>query len=109
MASILNHSAHTDLQNPGLQNHEAKPATGTGSQAEEGTPGQNSTLDPENTPIQEALVANVGHLVPICFLIMTASFRCLFSYRLTGNRVVGLVSGAHERQVSCSLLNKYIT
>ncbi len=63
VASILNHSAHADLQNPGLQNHEERPATGTGSQAEEGTPGQNSTLDPENTPIQEALVANVGHLL----------------------------------------------
>uniref|UniRef100_A0A8C2E3M1 Protein phosphatase 6, regulatory subunit 2a n=1 Tax=Cyprinus carpio TaxID=7962 RepID=A0A8C2E3M1_CYPCA len=46
VASILNHSAHADLQNPGLQNHEERPATGTGSQAEEGTPGQNSTSDP---------------------------------------------------------------
>lgn len=63
MASILNHSAHTDLQNPGLQNHEERPATGTGSQAEEGTPGQNSSSDPANTPIQDALVANVGHLL----------------------------------------------
>uniref|UniRef100_A0A9R1SGL8 Protein phosphatase 6, regulatory subunit 2a n=2 Tax=Cyprinus carpio TaxID=7962 RepID=A0A9R1SGL8_CYPCA len=62
VASILNHSAHADLQNPGLQNHEERPATGTGSQAEEGTPGQNSTSDPANTPIQDALVANVGHL-----------------------------------------------
>uniref|UniRef100_A0A672QXA1 Serine/threonine-protein phosphatase 6 regulatory subunit 2-like n=1 Tax=Sinocyclocheilus grahami TaxID=75366 RepID=A0A672QXA1_SINGR len=46
VASILNHSAHADLQNPGLQNHEERPATGTGSQVEEGTPGQNSTSDP---------------------------------------------------------------
>uniref|UniRef100_A0A672QY86 Serine/threonine-protein phosphatase 6 regulatory subunit 2-like n=1 Tax=Sinocyclocheilus grahami TaxID=75366 RepID=A0A672QY86_SINGR len=46
VASILNHSAHADLQNPGLQNHEERPATGTGNQAEEGTPDQNSTLDP---------------------------------------------------------------
>uniref|UniRef100_A0A673HUI8 Serine/threonine-protein phosphatase 6 regulatory subunit 2-like n=1 Tax=Sinocyclocheilus rhinocerous TaxID=307959 RepID=A0A673HUI8_9TELE len=46
VASILNHSVHTDLQNPGLQNHEERPATGTGSQVEEGTPGQNSTSDP---------------------------------------------------------------
>uniref|UniRef100_A0A671KZ80 Serine/threonine-protein phosphatase 6 regulatory subunit 2-like n=1 Tax=Sinocyclocheilus anshuiensis TaxID=1608454 RepID=A0A671KZ80_9TELE len=46
VASILNHSAHADLQNPGLQNHEERPATGTGNQAEEGTPGQNSTSDP---------------------------------------------------------------
>uniref|UniRef100_A0A8C1BAN5 Protein phosphatase 6, regulatory subunit 2a n=2 Tax=Cyprinus carpio TaxID=7962 RepID=A0A8C1BAN5_CYPCA len=53
VASILNHSAHADLQNPGLQNHEERPATGTGSQAEEGTPGQNSTSDPANTPIQD--------------------------------------------------------
>ncbi|KTG33461.1 hypothetical protein cypCar_00009787 [Cyprinus carpio] len=59
VASILNHSAHADLQNPGLQNHEERPATGTGSQAEEGTPGQNSTSDPANTPIQDALVANL--------------------------------------------------
>lgn len=63
VASILNHSAHVDLQNPGLQNHEERPATGTGSQAEEGTPGQNNTSDPANTPIQDALVANVGHLL----------------------------------------------
>uniref|UniRef100_A0A671KW12 Serine/threonine-protein phosphatase 6 regulatory subunit 2-like n=1 Tax=Sinocyclocheilus anshuiensis TaxID=1608454 RepID=A0A671KW12_9TELE len=53
VASILNHSAHADLQNPGLQNHEERPATGTGNQAEEGTPGQNSTSDPANTPIQD--------------------------------------------------------
>uniref|UniRef100_A0A671SVV2 Serine/threonine-protein phosphatase 6 regulatory subunit 2-like n=1 Tax=Sinocyclocheilus anshuiensis TaxID=1608454 RepID=A0A671SVV2_9TELE len=53
VASILNHSAHADLQNPGLQNHEERPATGTGSQVEEGTPGQNSTSDPANTPIQD--------------------------------------------------------
>uniref|UniRef100_A0A672QY80 Serine/threonine-protein phosphatase 6 regulatory subunit 2-like n=1 Tax=Sinocyclocheilus grahami TaxID=75366 RepID=A0A672QY80_SINGR len=53
VASILNHSAHADLQNPGLQNHEERPATGTGNQAEEGTPDQNSTLDPANTPIQD--------------------------------------------------------
>uniref|UniRef100_A0A673HTA8 Serine/threonine-protein phosphatase 6 regulatory subunit 2-like n=1 Tax=Sinocyclocheilus rhinocerous TaxID=307959 RepID=A0A673HTA8_9TELE len=53
VASILNHSVHTDLQNPGLQNHEERPATGTGSQVEEGTPGQNSTSDPANTPIQD--------------------------------------------------------
>uniref|UniRef100_A0A673MGB1 Serine/threonine-protein phosphatase 6 regulatory subunit 2-like n=1 Tax=Sinocyclocheilus rhinocerous TaxID=307959 RepID=A0A673MGB1_9TELE len=59
VASILNHSAHADLQNPGLQNHEERPATGTGNQAEEGTPGQNSTSDPANTPIQDALVANL--------------------------------------------------
>uniref|UniRef100_A0A672QXP5 Serine/threonine-protein phosphatase 6 regulatory subunit 2-like n=1 Tax=Sinocyclocheilus grahami TaxID=75366 RepID=A0A672QXP5_SINGR len=59
VASILNHSAHADLQNPGLQNHEERPATGTGNQAEEGTPDQNSTLDPANTPIQDALVANL--------------------------------------------------
>uniref|UniRef100_A0A8C2A1H2 Protein phosphatase 6, regulatory subunit 2a n=1 Tax=Cyprinus carpio TaxID=7962 RepID=A0A8C2A1H2_CYPCA len=32
VASILNHSAHSDHQNPGLQNHEERPATGTGSQ-----------------------------------------------------------------------------
>uniref|UniRef100_A0A8C1ZYE2 Protein phosphatase 6, regulatory subunit 2a n=1 Tax=Cyprinus carpio TaxID=7962 RepID=A0A8C1ZYE2_CYPCA len=46
VASILNHSAHSDHQNPGLQNHEERPATGTGSQVNEGTPGQNSTSDP---------------------------------------------------------------
>lgn len=63
MASILNHSVHTDFQNPGMQNHEERPpATGTGTQAEEGTPGQNSSSDPTNTPIQDALVVNVGHL-----------------------------------------------
>uniref|UniRef100_A0A8C1HJD1 Protein phosphatase 6, regulatory subunit 2a n=1 Tax=Cyprinus carpio carpio TaxID=630221 RepID=A0A8C1HJD1_CYPCA len=53
VASILNHSAHSDHQNPGLQNHEERPATGTGSQVNEGTPGQNSTSDPANTPIQD--------------------------------------------------------
>ncbi|KAL0195493.1 hypothetical protein M9458_009065, partial [Cirrhinus mrigala] len=37
---------------------EPRPATGTGSQVEEGTPGQNSSSDPANTPIQDALVAN---------------------------------------------------
>ncbi|XP_026088074.1 serine/threonine-protein phosphatase 6 regulatory subunit 2-like isoform X1 [Carassius auratus] len=59
VASILNHSAHVDLQNPGLQNHEERPATGTGGQAEEGTPGQNSTSDPANMPIKDVLVANL--------------------------------------------------
>uniref|UniRef100_A0A8C1HJC1 Protein phosphatase 6, regulatory subunit 2a n=1 Tax=Cyprinus carpio carpio TaxID=630221 RepID=A0A8C1HJC1_CYPCA len=59
VASILNHSAHSDHQNPGLQNHEERPATGTGSQVNEGTPGQNSTSDPANTPIQDALVTNL--------------------------------------------------
>ncbi|XP_051543914.1 serine/threonine-protein phosphatase 6 regulatory subunit 2a isoform X1 [Myxocyprinus asiaticus] len=59
VASIMNHSAHTDLQNPGLQNHEERPAMDTGSQAQEGTPGQNSNSDPATTPIQDALVANL--------------------------------------------------
>uniref|UniRef100_A0A671KW56 Serine/threonine-protein phosphatase 6 regulatory subunit 2-like n=1 Tax=Sinocyclocheilus anshuiensis TaxID=1608454 RepID=A0A671KW56_9TELE len=45
VASILNHSAHADLQNPGLQNHEERPATGTGNQAEEGTPASFSLLN----------------------------------------------------------------
>jgi len=61
VASILNHSVHTDFQNPGLQNPEERPPV-TGSQAEEGTPSQNNSSDPANTPIQDALVANVGHL-----------------------------------------------
>ncbi|XDV25124.1 hypothetical protein PO909_029096 [Leuciscus waleckii] len=60
VASILNHSVHTDFQNPGLQNHDERPpATGTGTQAEEDTPGQNSSSDPANTPIQDALVVNL--------------------------------------------------
>lgn len=94
MASILNHSAHTDLQNPGLQNHEERPATGTGSQTGEGTPDQNSSSDSANTPIQDALVANVGHLLLFisgfdhyCFL--TALVR--LSDYLRGNRVVRIL------------------
>ncbi|XP_051974650.1 serine/threonine-protein phosphatase 6 regulatory subunit 2a isoform X1 [Xyrauchen texanus] len=59
VASIMNHSDHTDLQNPGLQNREERPVMNPGSQAEEGTPGQNSTSDPSTTPIQDALVANL--------------------------------------------------
>ncbi|XP_051547063.1 serine/threonine-protein phosphatase 6 regulatory subunit 2-like [Myxocyprinus asiaticus] len=59
VVSILNHSAHADFQNPGLQNHNERPAMGTGSQSEEGTPGQNCNSDPETTPIQDALVANL--------------------------------------------------
>ncbi|TRY82375.1 hypothetical protein DNTS_015112 [Danionella cerebrum] len=57
VASILNHSAHTDLQNPSLQNHEERLATGN--QTEDGTPAQNSNSDMANTPIQDALVANL--------------------------------------------------
>lgn len=63
VASIMNHSAHTDLQNPGLQNHEERAIAGAGSPVEEETPGQNSNSDPETTPVQDALVSNVGFMV----------------------------------------------
>lgn len=59
VASILNHSAHTGLQTPILQNHDEKPDPGSDSQKEEGTSVQNSSTDPANTPIQDALVVNL--------------------------------------------------
>ncbi|XP_051976434.1 serine/threonine-protein phosphatase 6 regulatory subunit 2-like isoform X2 [Xyrauchen texanus] len=59
VVSILNHSAHTEFQNPGLQNHKERSAMGTGSKLEEGTPGQICNSDPETTPIQDALVTNL--------------------------------------------------
>lgn len=65
VASIMNHSAHTDLQNPGLQNHEERPVAGAGSPVEEETPGQNNS-DPATTPVQDALVTNVGFTGIFC-------------------------------------------
>lgn len=55
VASIMNHSSHTDLQNPGLQNHEERPAAGANSPVEEETPGQTNSSD----PVQDALVTNL--------------------------------------------------
>ncbi|KAL7867530.1 hypothetical protein SRHO_G00089140 [Serrasalmus rhombeus] len=59
VASILNHSAHTGLQIPTLQNHDEKAVQGSESQKEEGTPGQDSDADPAHTPIHDALVVNL--------------------------------------------------
>uniref|UniRef100_A0AAR2J724 Protein phosphatase 6, regulatory subunit 2a n=1 Tax=Pygocentrus nattereri TaxID=42514 RepID=A0AAR2J724_PYGNA len=59
VASILNHSAHTGLQIPTLQNHDEKAVQGSESQKEEGTPGQDSNADPAHTPIHDALVVNL--------------------------------------------------
>ncbi|KAI7791666.1 serine/threonine-protein phosphatase 6 regulatory subunit 2a [Triplophysa rosa] len=59
VASIMNHFAHTDLQSPGLQNHEERPAAGAGSPVEEETPGQNNASDPATIPDQDALVSNL--------------------------------------------------
>ncbi|KAI4897840.1 hypothetical protein NFI96_027494 [Prochilodus magdalenae] len=59
VASILNHSSHTGLQNPTLQNHDEKPVPGSDSQKEEGIPGQNSNAEPAHTPIHDALVVNL--------------------------------------------------
>uniref|UniRef100_W5L9W4 Protein phosphatase 6, regulatory subunit 2a n=1 Tax=Astyanax mexicanus TaxID=7994 RepID=W5L9W4_ASTMX len=55
VASILNHSAHTGLQTPTLQNHDP----GSDGQKEEGTSVQNSSTDPAHTSIQDALVVNL--------------------------------------------------
>ncbi|XP_072528647.1 serine/threonine-protein phosphatase 6 regulatory subunit 2a isoform X2 [Salminus brasiliensis] len=66
VASILNHSAHTGLQTPTLQNHDEKPDPGSDSQKEEGTSGQNSSTDPAHSPIQDALVVN---LIQQCRLV----------------------------------------
>ncbi|XP_056603442.1 serine/threonine-protein phosphatase 6 regulatory subunit 2a isoform X2 [Triplophysa dalaica] len=59
VASIMNHFTHPDLQIPGMQNHEDRPAAGAGSPVEEETPGQNNTSDPATTTDQDALVTNL--------------------------------------------------
>uniref|UniRef100_A0A671L2L4 Serine/threonine-protein phosphatase 6 regulatory subunit 2-like n=1 Tax=Sinocyclocheilus anshuiensis TaxID=1608454 RepID=A0A671L2L4_9TELE len=70
VASILNHSAHADLQNPGLQNHEERPATGTGNQLFQHCQLVQRILDAweENDKIQAEggrRRGNMGHLTRI--------------------------------------------
>ncbi|XP_066523851.1 serine/threonine-protein phosphatase 6 regulatory subunit 2a isoform X2 [Hoplias malabaricus] len=54
VASILNHSTHT-----GLQNHDETAVPSSDSQKEEGTSDPNSSTDPARTPALDALVVNL--------------------------------------------------
>lgn len=89
VATIMNHFTHPDLQIPGIQNHEDRPAAGAGSPVEEETPGQNNTSDPATTTDQDALVTNVrlrsqivknDTILSCCYFSPTVFFLQLFQH-----------------------------